>query len=107
MDLHSVSERRQWTSTLSLSISNSYELVVDKELQSQVERKKLAMLGVKGDVEVLTSHIKTEHKVLWPDDGLQHAQILVGRLALDSWLVETAKSMHDALLVVARRSVNP
>ena len=72
-----------------------------------MERKELVMLGVNGDVEVRTFLIKTEHKVLLPDDGLEYVKILVGRLGLDSWLVETTKSMRDALLVLTRWSVNP
>ena len=44
----------------------------------------LVMLGVTGDVEVHTFLIKTEHKVLLPDDGLEYVKILVGRLGLDS-----------------------
>ncbi len=73
-----------------------------------MERKELAMLvGVTGDVEVRTLRIQTEHKVLWPDDGLEDAKILVGRLTLDGWIVETPKSIHDALLVLVRWSVKP
>jgi len=63
--------------------------------------------GVTGDVEVRTLRIQTEHKVLWPDDGLEDAKILVGRLTLDGWIVETPKSIHDALLVLVRWSVKP
>ena len=83
------------------------ELVVDKERQHQMPRKELSVLWVNGYVEVRTLYIQAEHEVLWPDDGLDHAKILVGRLALDRCLIEVAEDMHDALLALVRRSVNP
>ena len=60
-----------------------------------------------GYVEVHTLYIHAEHEVLWSDDGLAHVKILVGRLVLDCYLVEAAEGMHDAVLVLARRRVNP
>ncbi len=60
-----------------------------------------------GYVEVHTLYIQTEHEVLRPDDGLEHVKILVGRVGLDRCLVETAEGIHDALLTLARRHVNP
>ncbi len=48
-----------------------------------------------------------KHKVLGLDDRLDHAQIFVGGLTLDRCLVEAAEGMHDALLALARRGVNP
>ncbi len=69
--------------------------------------EELAMLGVDRDVKECTFHIQAEHKVLGLDDRLDHAKILVGGLTLDRWLVETTESMDDALLALARRSVNP
>ena len=60
-----------------------------------------------GYVEVRTLYIQAEHEVLRPDDGLEHAKILVGRLALDHCLVEDAEGMHDALVALPRRRVNP
>ena len=38
------------------------------------------MLWVNGYVEVRTLYIQAEHEVLRPDDGLDHAKILVGRV---------------------------
>ena len=83
------------------------ELVVDNERQRQMRRKELSVLSMNGQVEVRTLYIQAEHEVLWPDDGLEHAKIFVGRLTLDRCLVEAAEGMHDALLALARRSVNP
>ena len=54
-----------------------------------------------GYVEVRTLYIQAEHEVLRSDDGLEHAKILVGRLAFDRCLVETAEGIHDALLALA------
>ncbi len=83
------------------------ELVVDKDRQHQMRRKELSVLRVNGYVEVRTLYIQADHEVLRPDDGLEHAKILVGRLALDRCLVEDAEGMHDALLALTRRRVNP
>ena len=58
-------------------------------------------------MEVRTLYIQAEHEVLRPDDGLEHAKIFVGRLTFDRCLVEAAEGMHDALLALARRRVNP
>ena len=64
-------------------------------------------MRMNGQVEVHTLYIQVEHEVQRPDDGLEHAKILVGRLTYDRCLVEVAEGMHDALLALARRSVNP
>ncbi len=77
------------------------ELVVDKERQHQMRRKELSVLRMNGHVEVRTLYIQAEHEVLRSDDGLEHAKIFVGRLALDHCLVEAAEGMHDALLALA------
>ncbi len=82
------------------------ELVVDKERQRQVAGEELAVLRVNGYVKVRTLHIQTEHEVLGLDDRLEHAEILVSRLALDRCLVEAAEGVYDALLALARRSMN-
>ncbi len=73
------------------------------------EKNFLCFFWVNGYVEVRTLYIQAEHAVLRSDDGLEHAKILVGRLALDRCLVENAEGMHDALLALARkrRRVNP
>ena len=60
-----------------------------------------------GDVKVRTFYIQAQNKVLWTDEGLEYAKILVGRLTLDRCLVETVEGMHDALIVLDRRRVNP
>ena len=70
-------------------------------------REELTMLGVDRDVKECTFHIQAEHKVLGLDNRLEHAQIFVGGLTIDRCLVETVESMHDALLAIARRGVNP
>ena len=57
--------------------------------------------------EVHNVYIQAENEVLRPDDGLEHANILVGRLALDRSLVEPSEGLHDALFVLVRRRVNP
>jgi hypothetical protein len=67
-------------------------------------KEELAMLGVDRNVK---ERIRVQHRVLWFDDGLEHSKILVGGLTLDRGLVEAAEGMHDALLALARRSVNP
>ncbi len=54
-----------------------------------------------------TFHIQDDQKILGPDHGLEYAKILVGGLTPDRDLVEDAEGMHDALLALARRSVNP
>jgi hypothetical protein len=72
-----------------------------------MRRKELSVFWVNGYMEVRTHYIQAEHEVLRPDDGLEHAKILVGRLTLDRCLVETAEGIHDALLALARRRVNP
>ncbi len=60
-----------------------------------------------GDMKEHTFHIQTHHKILWSDHGLEDPKILVGGLTLDRGLVEAAEGMHDALLALDRRSVNP
>ena len=60
-----------------------------------------------GYMEVRTLYIQTQHEVLRSDDGLEHVKILVGRLALECCLVETAEGMYDVLLALARRRVDP
>jgi hypothetical protein len=84
------------------------ELVVDKEWKSQIRRKEFSILGVDRDVKVHTFDIQSQDVVLCPDGGLDHAQILVGRLVLDRCLVETEVVMNDTMFVLARRmwSVN-
>ena len=64
------------------------------------------MLGVDRNVKVRTLYIQAQDEVLWSNDGLEYAKI-VGRLVIDRCLVETAQGMHDALLALDRRSVNP
>ena len=64
------------------------------------------MLDVDGDVEEGTLHIQFEHEILGPDHRLEHAKILVGRLALDRCLVEATEGMYDTLLALVRGSVN-
>ena len=54
-----------------------------------------------------TFHIQADHEVLCPDDGLDHAKILVRRLTLDRSLVEAAEDMDDALIPLVRSRVNP
>ncbi len=70
-------------------------------------REELVMLGVDRDVKECTFHIQAEHEVLGLDDRLEHAQIFVGGLTLDCCLVEAAEGMHDALLALTRRGVDP
>ena len=65
------------------------------------------MLWMNGDMKERTFHIQTQHKILGSDHGLEHAKILVGGLTFDRGLVEAAEGMDDALLALARRSVNP
>ena len=65
------------------------------------------MLGVDRDVKEYTLHIQTQHVILGPDYRLEHVKVLVGCLTLDRGLVEAAEGVHDALLVLVRRSVNP
>jgi hypothetical protein len=70
--------------------------------------EEFAMLWMNGNMKEHTFHIQAEHKILGPDHGLEYAKILVGVLTLDSVLVETAEEgMHDALVALDRRSVNP
>ena len=57
-------------------------------------------------MEVRTLYIQAENEVLRSDDGLEYVKILVDCLTLDRGLVEDAESMHDALLALARRSMN-
>jgi hypothetical protein len=71
-----------------------------------VAGEELAVLRMNGYVKVRTFHIQTEHEVLGLDHRLEHTKILVGRLALDRCLVEAAEGVYDALLALARRSVN-
>ena len=71
-----------------------------------MRRKELSVLWMIGCMEVHTLHIQTQYEVLRPDDGLEHAKILVGCLTLDRGLVEAAEGMNDALLALAWRSVN-
>ena len=71
------------------------------------EKNFLCFFWVNGYVEVRTLYIQAEHEVLCPDDGLDHAKIVVGRLTLDRCLVEDPEGMHDVLLALARRRVNP
>ena len=72
-----------------------------------MRRKELSMLGVDRDVKEYTLHIQAQYVILGPDHRLEHAKVLVGCLTLDRGLVEAAEGMHDALLALARRSVNP
>ncbi len=65
------------------------------------------MLWMNGDMKERTFHMQTEHKILGSDHGLEHVKILVGGLTLDRGLVEAAEGIHDALLALVRRSVNP
>jgi hypothetical protein len=81
--------------------------LLDKERQRQVAREELAMLGVDRDVKECTFHIQAQHEVLGLDDRLEHAQIFVGGLTLDRYLVEAGEGMYDALLSLPRRGVNP
>ncbi len=83
------------------------KLVFDKERQRQVAGEELAMLGVDRDVKELTFHIQTHHPVLGSDDRLEHVKILVGCLTLGRCVVEVGEGMDDALVALARRSVNP
>ena len=71
-----------------------------------MRRKEVSVLRMNGYVEVHTLYIQTEHEVLRPDDGLEHAKILVGRLALDRCLAEAAQDIHDALLTLTGGCVN-
>ena len=82
------------------------ELVVDKERQRQVAGEELAVLRMNGYVKVPTLHVQTEHEILGLDDRLEHTKILVSRLVLDRCLVEAAEGVYDALLALARRSMN-
>ncbi len=107
----SLGRRHQWREVWSCAdIVTSWlqldELVVDKERQRQVAGEELAVLRMNGYVKVRTLHIQTEHEVLGLDDRLEHAEILVSRLALDRCLVEAAEGVYDALLAIARRSMN-
>ena len=72
-----------------------------------MRRKELSMLGVDRDVKEYTLHIQAQHVILGSDYRLEHVKVLVGCLTLDRGLVEAAEGMHDALLALARRSVNP
>ena len=72
-----------------------------------MRRKELSMLGVEWDVKECTLHIQTQHVILGTDHRLDHAKVLVGCLTLDRDLVETAEDIHDVLLALARRIVNP
>ena len=72
-----------------------------------MRRKELSMLGVDRDVKERTLHIQTQHVILGPDHRLEHAKVLAGCLTLDRGLLEAAEDMHDALLALDRRSVNP
>ena len=83
------------------------KFVVDKERQSQMRRKELSMLGVDRDVKEYTLHIQTQHVILGSDHRLDHTKVLVGCLTFDRDLVEAAQGMHDALVALDRRSVNP
>ena len=65
------------------------------------------MLGVDRDVKECTLHIQAQNVILGPDHRLEHVKVLVGCLTFDRDLVETAEGIHDALLALARRSVNP
>ena len=47
------------------------------------------------------------NQVLRSDDGLEYAKILVGRLAIDRFLVEDTEGMYDALITLVWRRVNP
>ena len=70
-------------------------------------REELSVIWMNGYMETHTLYIQAQHEVLWSDDGLDHAKILVGRLTTDRCLVEAAEGIHDALLALARRRVNP
>ena len=52
-------------------------------------------------------HIQSQDVILGSDYRLEHEKVLVVCLTLDRGLVEAAEGMHDALLALARRSVNP
>ena len=65
------------------------------------------MLGVDRDVKKCTLHIQAQHVILGPDYRLEHVKVLVDCMTIDRVLVEDAEGMHDALLALARRSVNP
>ena len=103
--------RHQWIEVWSgtdkiISWLQRDELVVDKERQRHVAGEELAVLRMNGYVKVRTLHVQTEHEILGLDDRLEHAEILVSRLALDRCLVEAAEGVYDALLALARRSMN-
>ena len=72
-----------------------------------MRRKELSMVGVDRDVKEYTLHIQTQHVILGPDDRLEYVKVLVCCLTVDRGLVEVAEGMNDAMLVLARRSVNP
>jgi hypothetical protein len=72
-----------------------------------VAGEEFAMLWMNGDMKERTFHIRTQNKILVSDHGLDHVKILEGGLTLDRGLVEAAEGMYDALLPLARRSVNP
>jgi hypothetical protein len=72
-----------------------------------VAGEEFAMLWMNEDMKEHTFHIQTQHKILRSDHGLEHEKILVSGLTLDRGLVEAAEGMHDAMLALSRRSVNP
>ena len=65
-----------------------------------MRRKELSVFWKNGYMEVCTLYIQVQHEVLWPDDGLEYAKILVGRLTLDRCLVETEEGMYDSLFAL-------
>ena len=69
--------------------------------------EEFAMLWMNGDMKERTFHIQTQHKLLGLDHGLVHVKTLVDCLTIDRDFVVDVEGMHDALLALARRSVNP
>jgi hypothetical protein len=64
------------------------------------------MLGGDRDVKERSFHIQLDVEV-WDLTRLEHVKILVGGLTLDRCLVESAEGLHDTLLALVRRDVNP
>jgi hypothetical protein len=86
-----------------IRIKNLSSLSLFVEPSPQPQRQRVSVHAT----ETVPDDHPTEHKILGPDHGLEHAKILVGGLTLDRGLVEDTEGIHDALIALVRSSVNP
>ena len=83
-------------------------LLLTKSGRARCDQKNFrCLVGVDRDVKECTVHIQAQYVILGTDHRLEHVKVLVGCLTLDRVLVEATEDMHDVLVALARRSVNP